>query len=133
VSANVELVRAIYGAWERGDWGDTWWAAPGIEFVIADGPDRRTFAGMDQMSTAWREFLAAWSDYAIAGEQFRELDDGRVLVLLNATGRGKTSGADIVHGADRQANLFTIAGGAVTRLAIYFDHRNALGELGLER
>ena len=54
-----------------------------------------------------------------------------MLVLLHATGRGKASGAGIVA-SDRGANIFTIRDGAVTRLAIYFDHRNALAELGLE-
>jgi len=128
----VELVRAIYAAWERGDWGDAWWAAPAIEFVFADGPDQRTITGLEAMSLGWRDFLAAWRDYAVAAEQFRELDGGRVLVLLRATGRGKASAADIAPGGERGANIFAIAEGAVTRLAIYFDHRHALDDLGLE-
>jgi ketosteroid isomerase-like protein len=132
MSANVELVRAIYAAWERGDWGDAWWAAPGIEFVIADGPDRRTITGVDEMASTWREFLGAWSGYAVSGEEFRALDDERVLALLNATGRGKASGVDIADGSERGANVFTIRDGAVARLAIYFDHRDALAELGLD-
>lgn len=132
MSANVELVRAIYAAWERGDWGDVWWASPEIEFVIADGPDRRSIGGAEAMARTWREFLAAWADYAVSGEEFRALDDERVLALLRATGRGKASGAAITGAAERGANVFTIRDGAVARLAIYFDHRNALAELGLE-
>ncbi len=131
MSENVDLVRSIYADWERGDWGEVWWAAPTIEFVIADGPDQRTIAGLDAMTHAWREFLAAWSGYAVTAEQFRELDGERVLVLLHATGRGKASGADIAPGSERGANVFTIAHGAVTRLAIFFDHRRALVEVGL--
>ena len=81
------------------------------------------------MAREWREFLGAWADYAIAADEFRELDEGRVLVLLHATGRGKASGVAIAPMLG--ANLFTIRDGVVGRLAIYFDHRSALAELDL--
>ncbi len=129
MSANLDLVQSIYDRWERGDWGANDWADPEIEFVIADGPDPRSIAGREAMAREWREFLGAWADYAIAADDFRELDDGRVLVLLHATGRGKASGAAIAPMLG--ANLFTIRDGVVGRLAIYFDHRSALAELGL--
>ncbi len=130
VSADLDLVHSIYAQWERGDWSRSDWADAQIEFAIADGPDQRTIRGVEAMAQAWGEFLTAWSDYAITGEEFRELGGGSVLVLLHAVGRGKTSGIGITD-SDRGANIFTIRGGAVTRLAIYFDHRNALSELGL--
>jgi hypothetical protein len=46
---NVDLVRSIYAAWERGDFGSVEWAHPGIEFVMADGPWARQLAALKQI------------------------------------------------------------------------------------
>jgi ketosteroid isomerase-like protein len=129
MSANLDFVRSIYARWERGDWGANDWADPQIEFVIADGPDRRITTGVELMARVWREFLGAWTGYAISADEYRELDGERVLVLLHARGWGKASGVEI--GTDRGANIFDVRDSAVTRLTIYFDYRRALADLGL--
>ena len=132
MSSNLDLVRSIYAAWERGDWGASEWADPRIEFVVADGPDPRSIEGKEAMAAEWRAFLTAWTDYTIFAEEYRELDEQRVLVRLNATGRGKASGVEIAGSSIRGANIFHIEAGRVKRLVIYFDHRGALADLGIE-
>jgi ketosteroid isomerase-like protein len=128
--SNVEVVRSLYAAWERGDWGSAAWAHPNIEFVICDGPDPRTLHGVDAMAAGWREFLTAWSGYGVEAEEYRELPGERVLVVLRAVGRGKKSGVALGDSRRKGANIFHLRAGKVARLVIYFDIARALEDLG---
>ena len=42
---NVELVRSISAAHERGDYGSAEWAHPDIEYVIVGGPTPGSWKG----------------------------------------------------------------------------------------
>ena len=128
---NVEVVRSIYAAWERGDYSSAEWAHPDIEYVIADGPSPGSWFGLAGMAEAWRDFLSAWEEARAKGEDYRELDDERVLVLFSRSGRGKTSGVELGQMQSRGANLFQISDGKVTKLVIYHDGERALTDLGL--
>ena len=129
---NVELVRSVFADWERGDWGSTEWADPEIEFVIADGPDLRNLKGLPAMAAGWRDFLTAWTGYGVQAEEYRDLGDDRVLVILHAVGRGRISGVELGQTTGKGANLYHVSGNKVTRLVIYFDHTRAFDDLGLE-
>jgi ketosteroid isomerase-like protein len=130
-SANVELVRSISAAWERGDYSSAVWAHPEIEYVIADGPTPGEWAGRAGMAAGWRAFLSAWESASGTVEGYRELDNGRVLVLHSFRGRGKSSGLDIGQTPVRAATIFDLREGKVTRLLVYFDRHRALEDLGL--
>ena len=61
---NVELVRSIYAAWERGDFSSAEWAHPEIEFVIrATGRQPGSWTGLAGMAEGWRDFLSAWEEF----------------------------------------------------------------------
>ncbi len=128
MSANVELVRSIYAAWERGDFRSAEWAHPEIEWVSADGPDPDRRTGVAEMAEANRDFLSLWRDWRLDAEELRELDEERILVLTRRGGRGKASGLAVSEPA---ANLFHIRGGRVVQLVFYWDRDNALADLGL--
>ena len=129
---NVELARSIYAAWERGDFfTSAEWAHPEIEFVIADGPAPGSWTGPAGMAEGFRDFLNAWERYRIEAGEYRELDGGRVLVLVHAYGRGKTSGLELGQVQANGAGLFHIRAGKVTRYVIYLDRERALADLGL--
>jgi ketosteroid isomerase-like protein len=131
-SENVELVRSIRMAAERGDFNLAEWAHPEIEFVIADGPDPGTYKGRVEMERAMRDWLSTWEEYRFKTEEYRELDDERVLAITISSGRGKSSGARVGQTYTRGANLVHVRGGKVTRLVSYWKLDNALADLGLK-
>jgi ketosteroid isomerase-like protein len=124
-SANLELLRRIYAGWERGDYSSADWADPDIEFALADGPNPGSWAGLAEMGRAWGEAIAPFDHLTVEAEEYRELDDERVLVLTRNHGRGHSSGLDLGLMPTRGANLFHIRAGRVTKLVLYFDRDNA--------
>jgi len=128
---NVELVRSIYAAWERGDYSSVEWADPEIELVNPDGPIPGHWKGLAALAETWRDFLSAWEEHRIEAEEYRELDDERVLVLSHITGRGKRSGAELGQMRAKTANLFHVRAGKVIRLVTYWDRNNGLEAVGL--
>jgi ketosteroid isomerase-like protein len=130
-SANVELVRSIYAAWERGDFSSADWADPDIEWVIADGPSPGHAKGLAELARGWGEFLGAWKDFRIEAEEYREPDDKRVVVLDRFVAHGRTSGLSLDETGPQRLNVFHIHDGRVTKLVRYLERETGLANLGL--
>jgi hypothetical protein len=73
MSANLDLVRSIYAAWERGDFSSSEWAHPEIEHTDADGPLGGGTGGFERLGHGVREFLSAWEEFRLQADEFREL------------------------------------------------------------
>ena len=131
MSANLDLVRSIYAGWERGDFSSVEWADQQIEFVIADGLGPGGSKGIAGMAATWGGFLSAWDKLRTQAEEYREIDSGRVLVMVTHGGRGKASGLEVAEIREGGANLFHIRDGKVTRLVVYPNRDQALADLGL--
>jgi ketosteroid isomerase-like protein len=129
---NVEVVRSIFAEWGRGDFSSADWAHSEVEFVVGDGPTRGSWTGVAAMAGAWREALSAFEELRCEADEYRVLDDERVLVLMHFSGRGKTSGLELGDVHMTGANLFRVHGSKVTKLVIYWDRERALADLGLE-
>jgi hypothetical protein len=79
-SSDIDLVRSIYAAWDRGDFREVDWADPKIEFVMFP-PIAGVSVGLPRMAERWRDFLTSWKGFRTEVDEYRELDDERVLVL----------------------------------------------------
>jgi hypothetical protein len=89
--------------------------------VIADGPAPGRWTGLHGLAEAWRSILSAWEEFHTESvDEFRELDDQRVLVLHRWGGRGKTSGVEPGQMPAKGASLFHLRNGKVIRAVTYF-------------
>jgi ketosteroid isomerase-like protein len=131
MSANLDLVRSILAANERGDYSAADWAHADVEFVIADGPSPARWTGLAGMTEGWLELASAWEGLRTVADEYRELDDERVLVLLRRSGRGKTSGLELGEIGSEGAALLHVRDGKVTKLVVYLDRASALADLDL--
>jgi hypothetical protein len=71
----------------------------------------------------------------VTAEQYLEPDNERVLVLFYVGERGKGSGLEIGQFArllGKAAHLFHLRDGTVTRMVVYWGHRRAFADVGLE-
>jgi ketosteroid isomerase-like protein len=132
MSENLDLVRSIFAAWEHGDFSSAEWAHPEIELVAVDGPEPGGWSGLAGIARGWGDFLRAWDAWRVEADQYRELDDGRVLIAGRFKGRGRTSGFELGDVGTPGSILFHFSSGKVTRLVIYWDRDHALADLGLE-
>jgi ketosteroid isomerase-like protein len=132
VSENLDLVRSIFADWERGDFSATEWAHIDLELVIADGPDPGRWLGLAASAEAWRDLLSAWENMRSEAEEYREIDDERVLVLAHFSGHGRRSGLDLDQmSGGKGAALFQVRDGKITKHVVYLDRDRALADLGL--
>ena len=128
---NVDVVQAIFAAWDAGDFSSIAWAHPEIELAIADGPTPGAWTGRAAMAKVWRETMSAFDELHVIAEECCRIDDERVLVLMEFRGRGKGSGLDVGLMRTKGANLFHVLDGTVTRLVLYWDRAEALEAVGL--
>jgi ketosteroid isomerase-like protein len=124
---NVELVRSIYAAWERGDFSSVKWADPEVEFTIP-GPDPKVHRGLEAMGRAWAEWLGAFDEFSVVGRDFHDAGD-KVVVDQLFRGKGKGSGipVDEIPGAA----VITVRDGKVTRFEGHTTLEPALASAGL--
>ena len=89
---DVEVVRAIYERWQRGDPAAEL-LDPEIEWSTPH-PDGSAIHGRDEVLAFLRRYVGAFEDYRMELEEIHDLGDHRVLARFSESGRGKGSGAE---------------------------------------
>jgi ketosteroid isomerase-like protein len=129
-SANAELVRRGYEAWNQGD----------IEAVFAfldpeirwEGythiPESGTLAGRDEVRAWLGRFLEAWEELDIEVTDLIENKD-QVIALVRFRALGKESRVEVDGGVD--AHVWTVRDGKAVGVRLYQGTRDALEGLGL--
>ena len=128
--ANVDLVRRAYDAFQR----------DGIEGILPfldeeiewrnpeDSPIAGVWRGHEEVRDWFAQASEAFGEMSFAPDEFREVSEGRVLVLLHfgLTGAGSGVQMDVPF-----AHLIDIKAGHATALRMYSDQRKALEAAGL--
>jgi ketosteroid isomerase-like protein len=130
--ADVDLVRAAWEAWQRGDmeaifafydpaivWDQTHYEASELSAV---------YHGHDGIRRFFREWLAPFESYHAQGEEFIDAGEA-VVVRIRQGGRGKQSGAAVEMPAYWQ--VYRLRDGRAVRIEVYRFEAAALEAVGL--
>lgn len=126
---NVELVRASWEVWERGDMEALFaFYDPGIEIFDHDLPDAtESYHGLEGLGRWQADWEASWASWRWEPEEFIDADD-RVVVVLRVHAKGRESGVEVerLDGA-----VWTLRDGKFIRIDYYGSKAEALESLGL--
>jgi ketosteroid isomerase-like protein len=129
---NVEIIRAMYEDWARGEFPASF-IDPDVVYlrIGAQTPDMEgEWRGLEAFSRTTAEYFRSFSDFRIEAEEIIDLDDERVLVLSRHTAVGKLSGVPIDH---ELGDLFTLRAGKVVRFDSFWNRADALEAAGLRK
>jgi ketosteroid isomerase-like protein len=124
---NVEIVREVNSAFERGDLSGALAAADPELVTYRATPDGRTFHGREGFLDAMSDWVENFAEYGFTAEDYRDAGD-RVLVRFRQWGRGEASAVDV---EGYFWVVYTLADGRITRLDIFNAEDRAREAAGL--
>jgi ketosteroid isomerase-like protein len=126
---NVEVVRAIYAEWGKGNFraGTDLFDRDVVLVLRTDFPDAGTYVGRDEIRAYMRQFLASWTDAVIEAEDIFGTGE-RVAVAVHQQATGSGSGLPIDM---RYWQVWTFRGSVVTRIESIKRHSELVDVIGL--
>jgi ketosteroid isomerase-like protein len=127
---NVEIVRAAYEAFERGDLNAvSQLHDPAIEWqTSAEDPDAATHRGRVAVRRYFENYMETFPGFRAELEECVTAPDGRVFTTTRYTGRARASGMDMDW---RQSVVYTIKSDLIIRAEEYFDRAEGLEAAGI--
>ena len=122
---NVEIAEGTYG---DAPLTDSPHLAPDAEFDFTSVyPDQPVLRGIEEMRR-FRDQGPWGASQSFEPDRFLDVDDERVLVLLRATSRGRSSGVEI---ATDIAHELTLRDGMIVRVKVHRSSADGLAAVGL--
>jgi ketosteroid isomerase-like protein len=126
---NVEIIRRLLEAFNEGG------AEKALSFFDAgavfeeppEQPGSTVAQGRDEASRAFVKFDETWEEHRSEPEDFRVIDDDRVLVFTVEHFRGR-DGLEITQPG---GHIFTLRDGKVVRLQAFWERENAVKAAGI--
>jgi ketosteroid isomerase-like protein len=130
LQGDVELVRAVFEAWNSGDLDRfTDLLSEDIEWhEIGGRPEREQTRGRGTLRAGLESLFETWEYYRLEPEEILDAED-RVVAVLREVARGRASGLEI---EGLWGYVITVQGGKVVRVEAYRDPRQALSAAGLD-
>jgi len=124
---NVELVRRVYDALNRGDWDAVFRDMhPDFE-MTTQRLDAGTHRRREAVQGLGEDYIAAFDNMVFEPEEFLENGD-QVVVLVTRRARPKGGSGEIVV---RNGHLFTVRNGTILSMKSFPDPEKALEAAGL--
>ena len=134
-SSNVGIVRSVYGF----NWAATGGredglgkmaavVAPDFEARLSPETGGRTVTGIEDLRQFGYALEQDFAELVYDGQEFRELPDGRVMVLGRIRGRGRQSHLPL---EGEFGHVWTLSEGHPSRIVAFLDHARALEAAGL--
>ena len=126
--SNVELVRAIYDAFNRRDWDAAFRdQSPDGELILPSGPNSNRYQGRDAIQGYWEEMLSAFDALLAEPEQLLEAGD-QVVAIVRTRAQPKGTSAEI---ETRNGHLWTVRDGKGVCMQLFPAPEDALEAAGV--
>jgi ketosteroid isomerase-like protein len=125
---NVEIVRAAYEAYERGDLAGMLKDADPDQVIYRPDPDGRTYRGPEGFLQAFIDWPEGFDEFRASAGEFIDANDAQVIIRVHQHAVGSQSGVPI------EADFWfvhTIKGRRIVRLDMYSRKAQALEAAGL--